>query len=84
MKKYHYKNTIKVPKSANFVPFIKNLAWEIGIKLEIDMDETGWLMKTQHIRFIVTGEESEITMFVNRLHASVDDYQQRTTSICGL
>ena len=35
-KKYHYKNTIECPKSGDFIPFIKNLAWELGLELKLD------------------------------------------------
>ena len=73
---YEYKSTITGPKSADAVPFIKNLAWELGLKLEIDVDETGWLFKTQHIRFKVIDKEDKkcIEMFISRLCASIEDY----------
>jgi len=79
---WKYKNTIECPKSANFIPFIKNLAWELGLKLNLDFDETGWIFKQQHIRFEVNSEdESQVQMFVNRLCGAVEDYQSRVNSI---
>lgn len=79
---FNYKNVIECPKSADFVPFIKNLAFLMDVQISVDIDESGWIFKTQNIRFEATDESLEkITKFKKSVEDSIEQYQQEANSI---
>ena len=82
MTQFHYSNIMECSKSAEFPKFIKNLAWELNLKLDIDVDESGLIFKRQTTRFKVTSESKErIETFVRSVNGSVDDYQNRISNV---
>jgi len=57
---WNYKNRItNISKSTNCVSFIKNLAYEIDIKLDIEVEEFGCIFKKQNIWFKVIDEDKD-------------------------
>jgi hypothetical protein len=81
---YRYSNIVECAKSAQFPSFIKDLSHELDIKLEIDIEESGLIFKRQKIRFKVMSTNKQIVeKFINVLHNSVNDYQNRLGSISG-
>ena len=82
MKLWHYKNIMECSKSAEFPKFIKDLAFEMGLALEIDVDESGWIFKHQTIRFKVTDNSQEkVERFRQQVLASVEQYEEQLSSI---
>lgn len=84
---FRYSNVMECPKSAGFPTFIKDLAWELNLKIDIEVEESGFIFKRQKIRFRVTGESKEkMEQFVTAVLRSVEDYEQhisRTRHISG-
>lgn len=76
---YSYSGIVECSKSAEFPKFIRNLAWELNLKLEIDIDETGWIFKKQTTRFKVIGEKEKVMSFVSSVNESIADYQSRVS-----
>ena len=74
--KWNYKNKItNISKSANCVSFIKNLAFNLNIKLDIDVDDFGWIFKKQNIWFSVTDESKEnIEVLIDTLELAMEEY----------
>lgn len=63
---------IEAPKFANVPTFLKNLAWQLGLDIEIEVDK-GWLRET--VRFKVEGEEDKLRKFKVVLDESLQEYQ---------
>jgi len=81
---YRYSSIVECAKSAQFPSFIKDLAHELDIKLEIDIEESGLLFKRQKIRFkVMSPNKQKVECFMHKLHNAINDYQNRLTSISG-
>jgi hypothetical protein len=75
---------MKCSKSAEFPKFIRDAAWALDLKIDVETDETGFIFKKQTIRFKVSDESKEkVEKFVNTVHKAIDDYQQHMSSISG-
>ncbi len=57
---YHIESVVIAPRRLGFVSHIKNLAWGLGIKCEIE-SEKGWFR--EHIRFRLTGTKYQMERF---------------------
>jgi hypothetical protein len=81
---YRYSNIVECAKSAQFPSFIKDLAHELNLQLEIDVEESGFIFKRQKIRFkIMSFNKQTVEKFMHVLHNAINDYQNRVTSISG-
>lgn len=69
------KSWIEAPRWAGASKFIKNLAWELGLQLQIDIDK-GFFTET--VRFKVSGTESKLKQFSNTYANSISHYQRAT------
>ena len=82
MMKYYFKNQITCPKPAEFPIFLKTLCWKNDLKLEIDIDESGWIFKQQHIRFKIESDSKEkLEAIQKQILESVEDYQNSVNKI---
>lgn len=63
---------VEAPKFANVPTFLKNLAWQLGINIEIEVDK-GWLRET--VRFKVEGEEAKVKKFISVFNQAAEEYQ---------
>ena len=63
---------VEAPKFANVPTFLKNLAWQLGINIEIEV-EKGWLRET--VRFKVEGEETKVKKFISVFNQAAEEYQ---------
>lgn len=63
---------IEAPRFANGPTFLKNLAWQLGLNIEIEVDK-GWLRET--VRFKVEGEEGKLRKFKVVLEEALQEYQ---------
>lgn len=53
--------------------FMKNLAWDLRLELELHIDK-GWLQDS--VRWRVTGESAAVTQFTSRFMAKVNEINQ--------
>lgn len=84
MTNYQYSNTISCPKSADFEPFVRDLAWVLELELELEKNETGFIFKTQHFRFRTKSTSQEkIESFRRQLESAVADYAARAAGQYG-
>ena len=63
---------VEAPKFANVPTFLKNLAWQLGIDIEIEVDK-GWLRET--VRFKVEGDEMKVKKFISVFNQAAEEYQ---------
>jgi hypothetical protein len=63
---------VEAPKFANVPTFLKNLAWQLGINIEIEV-EKGWFRET--VRFKVEGEETKVKKFFSVFNQAAEEYQ---------
>lgn len=82
MTQFHYSNIMECSKSAEFPKFVKNLAWELDLKIDIEIDESGLIFKRQTTRFKVSGASREkVEIFARAVNGAVDDYQNRISNV---
>jgi hypothetical protein len=63
---------VEAPKFANVPTFLKNLAWQLGLNIEIEVDK-GWLRET--VRFKIEGEEAKVKKFTFVFNQAAEEYQ---------
>ncbi len=63
---------VEAPKFANVPTFLKNLAWQLGVNIEIEVDK-GWLRET--VRFKVEGDEEKVKKFASIFNKAAEEYQ---------
>lgn len=84
---FRYSNVVECPKSADFPAFIKDLAWGLNLKMDVEVEESGFIFKRQTVRFRVWDESKEkLEQFVSTVFKSIEAYQQqvcRTPSLSG-
>lgn len=68
------KSMIEAPRWAGASKFIKNLAWELGLELQIEVDK-GFIRET--VRYKVSGTESKLRNFQRIFEQSCAEYQNR-------
>ena len=79
--KYTYSNVMECSKHAEFPKYIKELAWKLNLKLQMEIEESGLIFKRQVTRFRVDGEKDIVENFVKNLNDAVDDYEEQTQSL---
>jgi len=67
------RSCVEAPKFAYVPTFLKNTAWQLGLKIEIEVDK-GWLRET--IRFKVEGDENKLKTFKINLEKAIQEYQR--------
>ncbi|MCK9428980.1 MAG: hypothetical protein M0R17_03080 [Candidatus Omnitrophica bacterium] len=71
-----YKYSCIIPKSSKFIPFLKELAFDYDIKLDLDYEETGIIFKKQHIKFKLSSENEEnINKCIKTLDESIESFK---------
>jgi hypothetical protein len=63
---------VEAPKFANVPTFLKNLAWQLGLNIEIEVDK-GFFRET--VRFKVEGDEDKVRKFASVFNEAAKEYQ---------
>ena len=70
---YSVKSWWKGPRWAGVSTFIKNLAWELDLECEVEVDK-GWFCESG--RFKVTGNSEKLELFKKYYDNSMDNYNK--------
>jgi len=64
------------PRFARIPSFMKTLAWELGVTLDIDVDKF-FLRET--IRFQACGDSEKVERFADALNKAIDEWEAIAT-----
>ena len=76
MTKSKYKSSMTAPRFARIPSFMKTLAWELGITLDIDVDK---FFLREAIRFQVCGDSEKVKRFADALNKAIDEWEATAT-----
>lgn len=65
---------VEAPKFANVPTFLKNLAWQLDLNIDIEVDK-GFFRET--VRFKVEGDEEKVRKFASVFNKAAEEYQAR-------
>jgi len=78
-KTWHYKNIVECPKSAEFLSFARDCAFDLGISdITFETEESGWIFKHQKIRIhAFSVDRNKIEIFAATLDNAFKDYESQ-------